>query len=129
MERFGSQIQDIYIFGATGKHEAHTMGNLSLLMEYEQWWGFWEKGINVQIVSDYCSAFAIADTCSLQVGEGRKISFFCYDKTLRISTKGLQWPLDEFEFGALWKATLNKSTSDTIDLRFNHPAPVLIIME
>ena len=119
----------INIFGATGKHEAHTIGNLSLLMEYESWWHFWQRDVRVQIVSDYCTAFAIGESCSLDVGEGRKMSFFSCDSSLRIATSGLQWPLDDGEFGNWWKATLNRSTADRIILQLNHPAPVLIILE
>lgn len=122
-------VEEISILGATGKHEVHTIGNLSLLMTYEKWWKFWEKGITLQIVSDYCTAFAIGESCKLQVGEGRKISFFSCDPTLRIHTSGLQWPLDEVEFGDWWKATLNRATADEISLEFNHPAEVLIILE
>lgn len=122
-------IDGISILGATGKHEAHTLGNLSLLMTYEKWWGFWEKNITVQIVSDYCTAFAIGRSCRLEVGEGRKVSFFCCDPSLRIHTTGLQWPLDKVEFGEWWKATLNRATADEITLEMNHPAEVLIILE
>lgn len=122
-------IESIAIFGATGKHEAHTIGNLSLLMEYERIWKFWEKNIDVQIVSDYCTAFAVGQSCALQVGEGRKVSLFCTDPTLRIHSTGLQWPLDGVEFGPWWRATLNRATDDEITLEMNHDAQVLVILE
>ena len=124
-----TDMDSISILGATGKHEAHTIGNLSLLMTYEKWWKFWEKGIIVQIVSDYCTAFAVGESCRLQVGEGRKISFFSCDPSLRIHTIGLQWPLDKVEFGVWWKATLNRAMEDEISLEMNHPAEVLVVME
>lgn len=120
---------EITIIGATGKHETHTIGNMSLLMTYEQWWGFWNKGVTLQLVSDYCTAFAVPDSVKLQVGEGRKISFFTTDTSLNIKTKGLQWPLDEVVFDAWWKTTLNRATADEIELEFNHPAPLLIVLE
>lgn len=122
-------IESIDILGATGKHEAHTIANLSLLMTYEKWWGFWKKGINVQIVSDYCTAFAVSGNCTLQLGEGRKVSFFCNDPSLRIKTTGLQWPLDNVEFSQWWVATLNRCTCDEISLSSNQDAEVLIITE
>ncbi len=124
-----TDIESISILGATGKHEAHTIGNLSLLMTYENWWKFWEKGVTVQIVSDYCTAFAVGESCRLQVGEGRKISFFSCDKTLRIHTSGLKWPLDEVEFNLWWKATLNCATEDEVVLKMNHPSEVLVVLE
>lgn len=120
---------EITIIGATGKHETHTIGNMSLLMTYEHWWGFWNKGVTLQLVSDYCTAFAVPDSVKLQVGEGRKISFFTTDTSLNIKTKGLQWPLDEVVFDAWWKTTLNRATADEIELEFNHPAPLLIVLE
>ncbi len=124
-----SEIESIDILGATGRHEAHTIGNLSLLMTYEKWWGFWQKGVSVQIVSDYCTAFAVKDSCSLQLGEGRKVSFFCEDPTLRIKSKGLKWPLDDVRFTNWWVATLNRCSEDEIRLEMNHPAELLVITE
>ncbi|MGM9787968.1 MAG: thiamine diphosphokinase [Candidatus Cryptobacteroides sp.] len=123
------EAEEIDILGATGRHEAHTIGNLSLLMTYENWWGFWDRKVTVQIVSDYCSAFAISSSCKLSVGEGRKISFFSDDRSLRVKSQGLEWPLDEVEFDSWWKATLNRSQTDEITLEFNHPAALLVILE
>lgn len=128
MERY-PEAEEITILGATGKSEAHTIGNMSLLMQYEQWWEFWKRGKVLQIVSDYCTAFAVPDSVKLQVGEGRKISFFTTDTNLIIKTSGLQWPLDDVTFDSWWKTTLNRATSDEIELKFNHPAPVLIVLE
>jgi len=122
-------VTDITILGATGKREAHTVGNLSLLMEYEKEYGFWAKGINVQMVSDYSTMFAVGDSCSLQIGTGRNVSFFTCDPTLRVKSEGLQWPLDEVVFDYWWKATLNRATDDEIRLTMNHPAPLLIILD
>ena len=123
------EIESIDILGATGKHEAHTIGNLSLLMTYENWWGFWKKGIDLQIVSDYCTAFAISGSCSLQLGEGRNVSFFSDDPSLRIKSTGLRWPLDNVQFSRWWVATLNRCSEDEIRLELNHPAEVLVIIE
>ncbi len=122
-------VSEITILGATGKREAHTLGNLSLLMEYEKEHGFWERGITVQILSDCSTAFAVGNSCSLMVGEGRAISFFSCDSSLRIKSKGLEWPLDDVVFDNWWKATLNRATSDDVSLEFNHPAPLLVILD
>ena len=123
------EATDIIILGATGKREAHTIGNLSLLMEYEKAFGLSGKGINVQIVSDYCTAFVVSDSCTLSIGEGRPVSFFTCDPSLNIKSKGLEWPLDSVVFDNWWKATLNRATSDEISLQFNHPAPLLVILD
>ena len=123
------QATDIHILGATGKSEAHALGNLSYLMFWEQRYGLSAAGINVDIVSDYNTAFAISDSCELHVGVGRKVSFFSSDAGLKIKSAGLQWPTDSVKFDFWFKASLNRATSDIITLSFNHPAPLLIILD
>ncbi|MBO4606017.1 MAG: thiamine diphosphokinase [Bacteroidales bacterium] len=122
-------VEEITILGATGKREAHTLGNLSLLMEYEKQYGFWARGVAVQAVSDYSTSFVVGDTCSLELGEGRAVSLFTCDQSLRVKSEGLQWKLDDVVFDNWWKATLNRATADTVKLTFNHPAPLLIILD
>lgn len=122
-------ITSITILGATGRREAHTIGNLSLLMEYEKRYHFWEKGIETQMVSDYSTAFAVGDSCRLQVGEGRAVSLFTCDPSLKVRSEGLEWPLDEVVFDNWWRATLNRATADEIVLNLSHPAPLLIILD
>lgn len=122
-------ITSITILGATGKREAHTIGNLSLLMEYEKRYHFWEKGIETQMVSDYSTAFTVGDSCRLQVGEGRAVSLFTCDPSLKVRSEGLEWPLDEVVFDNWWRATLNRATADEIVLNLSHPAPLLIILD
>lgn len=122
-------IDAIHIIGATGMSEAHTIGNLSLLMEYEKKYGLSAQGIKLDIVSDYCTAFAVLDTCELHIGSGRRISIFSPDNTLNIKSDGLQWPTDNVVFDNWWKASLNVASDDIVRLNFNHPAMALIILD
>lgn len=124
-----SDVERITMLGATGKREAHTIGNLSLLMEYEKEYHFWERGIDVQMVSDWSTAFAVGGSCSLHVGAGRPVSLFTCDTALKLHSTGLQWPLDGVAFDNWWKASLNRATADVIDLQFLHPAPLLIVLD
>lgn len=123
------QVSDIQILGATGKSEAHALGNLSYLMFWEREHRLSERGVRVEMVSDYNTAFAVCDSCELHVGEGRKISFFSDDKELRIASTGLQWPTDGVSFDFWFRGTLNRAVSDVVSLRFNHPAPALVILD
>ncbi len=122
-------LDEITILGATGKREDHTVGNLSLLMEYALTRGI--DGLStpsIRLVSDYSEAFAILDSCTFFVGEGRSISVFSPDNSLKIHSEGLQWPLDTVVWSNWWKATLNRTTTDAVTLTFSHPGPVLIIL-
>ena len=118
---------DITILGSTGLREDHTIGNLGLLMEYTRMFLLGER--RVSAVSDFGTAFAITDSCDLHLGEGRRISIFSADNSLRITSAGLEWPLDDVVFDAWWKATLNRTSEPIVSLHFNHPAPVLIMVD
>ncbi|MBQ0127061.1 MAG: thiamine diphosphokinase [Bacteroidales bacterium] len=122
-------VTDIHILGGTGKSEAHTVGNLSLLMQYEKDYGLSDRGIRLEMVSDYSTSFAITGSTELHVGEGRRISIFSPDNTLRISSRGLRWPLDGVVFDNWWKASLNIASEDVVQLDFNHPSMALVILD
>ena len=123
-------VDTIHILGATGKREDHTIGNLSLLMEYAREMRRQDCGrtVSVDIVSDWSTAFAITDSCTLDVGEGRSVSIICPDNSLNIMSEGLVWPTDNVVFDNLWQATLNRASADRISLTFSHPSIALIIL-
>lgn len=123
-------VDTVHILGATGKREDHTIGNLSLLMEYAREMRRQDCGrtVSVDIVSDWSTAFAITDTCTLDVGEGRSVSIICPDNSLNIKSEGLVWPTDNVVFDNLWQATLNRASADRISLTFSHPSIALIIL-
>lgn len=108
--------------------EHHTIGNLSLLMEYARSYGIEEKGINITMVSDYTTAFAVTDCTEFQCGEGRKVSIFSPDNSLKIKSEGLMYRTDDVVFDNWWKATLNKAVEDTVKLTFSHKSIALVIM-
>lgn len=121
------EVTDIHILGATGLREDHTIGNLGLLMEYTR--QFQLGDIRVDMVSDFGTAFAITDSCDLHLGEGRRFSIFSADNSLRITSEGLQWPLDDVVFDAWWKATLNRTTAPVVSLHFSHPSSALVMVD
>lgn len=121
-------VCNIYILGATGQREDHTIGNISLLMEYARTYDLEGLGVNVEMISDYGSMFAVTDTFEMDCGTGRKVSILSPDNTLRIKSQGLEWPTDDVVFDNWWKATLNRASQDTVRLEFNHRSIALIIM-
>ena len=150
-------VTEIHILGATGLRADHTIGNLSLLMEYPRMFGKEispcaslsrddnnvissedpfvissevEKSLpTIDIVSDYGTAFAVLDSVELHVGAGRRFSLFSPDNSLRIRSEGLQWPTDDVVFDNWWKATLNRTTADIVRLTFSHPSRALVILD
>ena len=121
-------IENIYILGATGGRPEHTVGNAGLLMEYTRMFDLDSMGITMESISDYGTMFAVTDTVSLDCGEGRQISIFSPDNTLKICSEGLEWPTDDVVFDNWWKATLNRASQDTVKLTFSHKSLALIMM-
>ena len=119
-------IGSIHILGATGGRADHTIGNLSLLMEYTRMFDLGD--ILIETITDEGTVFPINDTTEFDCGEGREISIFSPDNTLRIKSEGLAYRTDDVIFDNWWKATLNKSTQDRVRLEFNHPSIALIMM-
>lgn len=121
------EVDTIHILGAGGKREDHTIGNISLLMEYRRMFDL--SGIEMDMVSDYSTIFAISDSCELAVGKGRRISILTPDNSLSIKSEGLVWPTDDVVFDNWWKATLNRASEDTVKLTFNHPSRAIVILD
>ena len=111
----------ITILGATGKREDHTLGNVSLLLDYAR-----EASCPVVMLTDYGQFEAIFDTVTLPSFPGQQISIFAFDNTLKITSAGLKYPTDAVRFDTLWKATLNEALSASFTLTLSHPCGVLL---
>ena len=121
-------ISQIYILGATGEREDHTIGNISLLMEYARTYDLEGMGINVEMISDHATIFAATDTFEMDCGEGRRVSIFSPDNSLRIKSEGLEWATDDVMFDNWWKSTLNRAVQDTVRLELSHRSIALVMI-
>ena len=121
-------ISTITIIGATGQREDHTIGNISLLMEYARTYDLESMEIQLQMVTDHGVIFPVTDTTEFDCGIGRQISIFSPDNSLRIKSSGLEWKTDEVVFDNWWKATLNRATQDRVRLEFSHRSIALVMM-
>ena len=111
----------ITILGATGRREDHSLGNVSLLLDYAR-----EAACPVEMLTDYGRFTAIFDTATLPARPGQQISIFAFDNTLKIESAGLKYPTGSVRFDTLWKATLNEALSDAFTLTLSHPCGVLL---
>ena len=121
-----SGIGNLYILGSTGGRADHTIGNLSLLMEYTRMFDLGE--IMLEAVTDEGTIFAINDTTEFDCGTGRSVSIFSPDSTLKIKSSGLEYQTEGVVFDNWWKATLNRASQDNVRLELSHPSMALIIL-
>ncbi len=120
-------VESVHILGATGGRADHTIGNLSLLMEYTRMFDLGD--IALEAVSDEGTFFPINETTEFECGTGRGVSIFTPDSSLRIKSEGLEYPTDGVIFDNWWKATLNKASQDTVRLELSHRSIALIMLD
>ena len=103
------------IVGATGKREDHTIGNVFRALDY-----------GCEIVTDTGRFIPVRGKATLKVSKGAAVSIFAPDPRTRMTSKGLEWPLDEVRFRNLYCATLNRSTATRVTLTCTKPVSVFI---
>ena len=109
----------VSILGATGLREDHTLGNISLMMEYY-------PRIEVQIISDFGIFFLVQSGEQVQSFVGEKISFFSIDNRVCVSSTGLLYPLNDLRLSNWYRATLNEATADGFMLQFESDLPLIV---
>lgn len=93
------------VLGATGKRDDHTLGNI-----------FRALAAGLEVVSDYGRFVPVCGRKTLRAGKGAAVSVFAADPAVRMTSRGLQWPLDGVKFRNLYCATLNRATAERITL-------------
>lgn len=96
-------LKSIAIVGATGLREDHTLGNISLLIDYMR------LGLTARIFTDYGVFVPCQGTASFKCPPGTQVSVFNFGAT-GLRADGLKWQLRDF--GSWWQGTLNETTSD-----------------
>lgn len=92
----------LVILGATGRREDHTLGNISLLVEYMR------EGLEVSMATDYG---VFIPCCNKYVSPGlpvgTQVSIFAFGAK-GLQSVGLRYPLHDLN--NLWEGTLNETT-------------------
>ncbi len=109
----------VSILGATGMREDHTLGNISLMLEYY-------PRIEVQIISDYGIFFLVRSGEQVRSKLGEKISFFSIDNRVSVSSTGLLYQLNDLRLSNWYRATLNEATADQFTLNFESDLPLIV---
>lgn len=109
----------VSILGATGLREDHTLGNISLLLEYH-------AEIDARIITDHGEFSVLKSGEAVHSFPGEKISFFTVDNRVLVTSEGLKYPLDQMRLHNWWRASLNEATSNHFTLYFDSPWPLIL---
>lgn len=99
----------VAIVGATGKREDHTLGNISLLVDYME-------QAEVSLLTDYGIFVPIQADAVFRSYCGQHVSVFNFTAT-ELQGEGLVYPLSAFT--RWWQGTLNEANSHTFTIRTN----------
>lgn len=97
----------IRIFGATGKREDHTLGNISLLMDYM------DQCPDIRMLTDHGIFIPCNGSNTFSCKPGVQVSVFNFGCNL-LTCKGLAYPVRPFT--NWWQGTLNECTAGTFSI-------------
>lgn len=100
-------IEKVLILGATGRREDHTLGNISLLID------FMHQGFDVEMHTDYGRFQPCSNHFEAELPLRSQVSIFSFGAR-GFRADGLRYPLHEFT--NWWEGTLNESTSPQVSI-------------
>ena len=100
-------MRRIAIVGATGRREDHTIGNISLLIEYAR------NGCEVCSFTDHGVFIPCNGTTTHKCRKGQQVSIFCITAK-SLSAEGLLYPI--YDFTNWWQGTLNECTEESVTI-------------
>jgi len=103
--------KELVILGATGLREDHTLGNISLLAEYNML-------ATVKMVTDYGIFEVLTEKATIESRPGQQISIFSMNSSTVVTSRGLEYPLKGLLLDNWWKGTLNQAEGDSFTLDF-----------
>ena len=105
----------LVVVGASGKREDHLIGNVFRALD-----------LGVEIITDFGRFVPVCGKASFRVAKGAAVSVFAPDAATRMTSKGLEWPLDKVAFKNLYCATLNRASASRVSLASTKPVLVYI---
>lgn len=100
-------IRRLALLAATGKREDHTLGNISLLLEYQR------MGLEVVLLTDYGYFLPAEGNREFAGFPGQQVSVFNFGATC-LKSRGLRYPI--YDFTAWWQGTLNEVTGASFSI-------------
>ena len=124
----GADGDVLVILGATGLREDHALGNIFHLLDiatelpHDRSEGANRLSARVSMVTDFGTFELVLPPGGMWTASaGRSVSVFAPVPGTRMTSEGLEWPLEDVSLDALWRGTLNRTTGETFTLRTTHP--------
>ena len=112
-------LNKLFILGATGLREDHTLGNLATFL-YQKF------NFTIEILTDTGIFYVINSSKTIDSFKGQYVSIFSITPDQRITTKGLKYELNNSTLNTLYSGSLNVSKKNQILIETDTKDPLLI---
>ena len=112
-------LNKLFILGATGLREDHTLGNLATFL-YQKF------NFKIEIVTDTGIFYVINSSKTIDSFKGQYVSIFSINLKQKITTKGLKYELNNSTLDTLYSGSLNVSRKNQIIIETNTEKPLLV---
>ena len=100
-------IKEVVILGATGIREDHTLGNISLLADYN-------RDVRAVMLTDTGSFHVFNSSVTIDSYPGQQVSLFSIDPDLAVTSQGLRYPLQNLRLTSWWRGTLMRRQGNSL---------------
>lgn len=117
------------LLGATGLREDHTLGNISLLADYQlQAWRQMTKDAApcLRMVTNHGTFVAVQGAMTLPSFAGQQVSFFCMVPQKMLTVTNMQYAVEHRCFTNWWQGTLNNAMGTSFDVQVEEGGLVLV---
>lgn len=111
VEKYGGK--SVTILGASGKREDHLLGNIFSILQFD-------IKIDTVMITDYGKFYMVHKSQSFDGFRGQKVSLFSVDKSIKITTDGLKYPLQNETLSTLYMGTLNVMLDEQFSINISH---------
>lgn len=113
-------FKKVLILGATGLREDHTLGNISLLLEYAPHFE------SIEIMSDFGLFTPLLHSSQMDCFPKQQISIFSLNPDVPITTSDLLYPISNRCLTNLWQGTLNEALGSHFTITMGENARVIV---
>ena len=103
LDRRGVAREEMTIVGAGGGREDHLIGNVYRML-----------GLGVKMITNTGTFYPVRGSLTIETFVDAGVSVFAANDRVRMTSKGLRWPLDEVRFSNPAVATLNRAASRSV---------------
>ena len=105
--------KSITILGASGKREDHLLGNIFSILQFD-------TQMDMVMITDYGRFYTVHESQKFNGVKGQQVSLFSVDQSIKITTAGLKYSLQNEALPTLYGGTLNAVINDEFSINISH---------